>query len=93
MKTIKLVDTYVRNNIKHAIIKLSIMPSAFPTLYLSLQLLISLLNTILQETLDNRARTYAVLNYQGMDENRIPIIRQRDCTSTVPCLAVNQVFG
>lgn len=45
------------------------------------------------ETLDNRARTYAVLNYQGMDENRIPIIRQRDCTSTVPCLAVNQVFG
>lgn len=55
--------------------------------------LISLLNTILQEILDNRARTYAVLNYQGMDENRIPIIRQRECTSTVPCLAVNQVFG
>lgn len=35
MKTIKLEDTSAWNDIKHAIVKPSIMPSAFPTLYLS----------------------------------------------------------
>ncbi|XP_062618563.1 uncharacterized protein LOC134280151 [Saccostrea cucullata] len=41
----------------------------------------------------NRARTYCVLNYRGVDENQTPCQRQRACTQSSPCLAVNQVYG
>uniref|UniRef100_K1Q401 Laccase-20 n=1 Tax=Magallana gigas TaxID=29159 RepID=K1Q401_MAGGI len=45
------------------------------------------------ETFTSRRSTYAILNYHGVDENEIPIIRQRACSPIVPCKAVNQVFG
>lgn len=41
----------------------------------------------------NRRATYAILNYQGEDENKVPNVRKRICTATVPCKAVNQIFG
>lgn len=46
-----------------------------------------------QQTFTNRRGTYAILNYQGVDENALPIVRKRVCTPIVPCLAVNQIFG
>lgn len=48
--------------------------------------------TILQDILRNRGRTYAVLNYEGVDEYSVPTIRHRDCTPSVPCTAVNQLY-
>eukprot|EP00105_Crassostrea_gigas_P017690 XP_011435563.2 PREDICTED: uncharacterized protein LOC105334004 [Crassostrea gigas] len=44
-------------------------------------------------TFTNRRGTYAILNYQGVDENASPIVKKRVCTPIVPCLAVNQIFG
>lgn len=45
------------------------------------------------QTFTNRRGTYAILNYQGVDENASPIVKKRVCTPIVPCLAVNQIFG
>lgn len=55
--------------------------------------ILSFFDFIFQETFTNRRSTYAILNYHGVDENEIPIIRQRACSPIVPCKAVNQVFG
>ncbi|XP_022309994.2 uncharacterized protein LOC111115523 [Crassostrea virginica] len=45
------------------------------------------------DILRNRGRTYAVLNYEGVDEYSVPTIRQRDCTPSVPCTVVNQLYS
>ncbi|XP_048753990.2 uncharacterized protein LOC125665390 [Ostrea edulis] len=45
------------------------------------------------ENIVYRKRTFAVLNYQGIDEYLTPIARPRACSPILPCLAVNQVYG